>query len=231
MSEQRRVLVVAAHPDDEILGCGGAVARHVAEGDEAHVLILAEGATSRDEKRDAAARAGDMAVLREAAAGAARAVGSLPPRFGGLPDNRMDGLEMLDVVKRVEAVVAEVQPQIVYTHHGGDLNIDHLVTHRAALTACRALPGASVRAIYAFETVSSTEWGSSSCGGPFLPQRYVDISRHLDAKMRAVDAYAPEMRPFPHARSSRAVVALARIRGAEAGVEAAEAFMVIRELA
>ena len=225
---RRAVLVVAAHPDDEILGCGGALARHAAGGDTVHVLIVAEGATSRDARRDPAGREAELTALKTAALRAASTIGAEEPRLLGLPDNRLDALPLLDVIKPIEAVAEAVAPEIVYTHHAGDLNVDHRIVHQAVVTACRPLPRSPVRAIYAFETVSSTEW--QSAGDAFRPQRWVDIAPFLHLKLQALEAYAAEMRPFPHARSLEAVEALARVRGAAAGLKAAECFMVVREL-
>lgn len=224
-----KVLVVAAHPDDEVLGCGGLVARHADAGDVVHVFIVAEGATSRDLQRDPGKRAGELVALRAAAGRAAEILGAQAPRFGGLPDNRLDGLPLLDVIKIIEAVGAEIRPEIVYTHHAGDLNIDHGVVARAVATAFRPMPGAGVRAIYAFETISSTEWGMP--GDPaFRPNRFVDVSAAMVRKVKALEAYESEMRPFPHARSIAAVEALARFRGASVGLAAAEALVVIRDV-
>ena len=222
------VLVVAAHPDDEILGCGGALARHAAGGDTVHVLIVAEGATSRDARRDPEGREPELTALRASASRAASVIGAEEPRLLGLPDNRLDALPLLDVIKPIEAVVEAVAPEIVYTHHGGDLNVDHRIVHQAVVTACRPLPGSPVRAIYAFETVSSTEW--QSAGDAFRPQRSVDIEPFLRLKLQALEAYKAEMRPFPHARSFEAVEALARVRGAAAGLKAAECFVIVREI-
>src|SRR4029079_222285 len=139
-----RILVVASHPDDEILGLGGTLARHADEGARVDLLIMAEGATSRDDKRDAKARGAETSHLRESAAKAAAILGLNPPRFGGLPDNRMDSMELLEIIKLVEGVFADVRPTVVYTHHAHDLNIDHQLTHQAVLTACRPLPGSGV---------------------------------------------------------------------------------------
>ena len=122
-----------------------------------------------------------------------------------------------------------VRPDIVYTHHGGDLNVDHRIAHQAVLTAGRPLPGSAVRAIYAFESCSSTEWSSPAMGPPFVPQRFVAIDAWFERKLAALTCYAEELRPFPHARSLEAVAALARLRGAAAGLGLAEGFMVIRE--
>ena len=225
----KHVLVVAAHPDDEILGCGGTLSRHAAEGCEINLLILAEGATSRDEWRQIAARAAEIDALRDAAHRAAGVIGAAPPSFGGFADNRMDSVALLDVIKVIERKINEVKPDIVYTHHGGDLNIDHRIVHEAVVTACRPLPDAVVRAIYAFETISSTEWALDS-SRQFRPVRWVDISDFLARKMEALACYDTEMRPFPHPRSREGVEALARMRGATAGVSAAEAFSVVREI-
>ena len=227
----QRVLVVAAHPDDEILGLGGTLARHVDDGDEVRTLILAEGATSRDDVRDADGRRDELDELVLAAKRAADALGIAAPEMLGLPDNRMDSMTLLDVIKPIEQLVRSYKPQIVYTHHGGDLNVDHQMAHQAVITACRPLPGSSVEAIYAFETVSSTEWATESTGDTFRPNRFVGIGAQLDRKLAALEAYASEMAPFPHARSMGGVRALAALRGASVGVEAAEAFMVLREVA
>lgn len=224
------VLVVAAHPDDEILGVGATLARHAQAGDAVHALILAEGATARDPRRGAKARADEIAALRTAAAKAAEAIGARPPRFGGLPDNRLDSCALLDVVKLVEQAIAELSPAVIYTHHGGDLNVDHRIAHAAVATACRPLPGAACRAIYTFETPSSTEWASPEQSPTFRPTRFVDVSATLDAKLAALACYEAEMRPFPHPRSAEAVRALAAWRGAAAGLAAAEAFQVVREI-
>jgi len=218
------ILVIAAHPDDEILGCGGAMARHVAEGETVHVLIAAEGATSRDDRGDTSARRTEIEALRDAAISAAKIIGAQPPQFCGLPDNRLDELSLLKVAKVIEKTISDVQPSIVYTHHGGDLNVDHQIIHQATLTACRPLPGSPVREIYTYEVASSTEWGSLA----FMPQVFVDISPYWNVKRAALDAYASEMRPFPHARSIEAVEAMARVRGGQSGLMAAEAFMLVR---
>lgn len=227
---QKTILVVAAHPDDEILGCGGTIARHTNSGDSVHILILAEGATSRQNERNVEAAERELEALRQSARQAATILGSAPTQFAGLPDNRLDGVELLDIIKTIEAVIEEIRPCTVYTHHGADLNIDHELVHRAVLTACRPLPDCSVCNIYTYETVSSTEWAGADTQNPFRPMRFVDISDNLDTKLEALEAYEAEMRPFPHARSYENVTSLARTRGASVGLRAAEAFGVAREI-
>jgi LmbE family N-acetylglucosaminyl deacetylase len=226
MATPQVILVVAAHPDDELLGCGGTLARHARAGDAVHILILATGAASRG--KDGVD--GQISELEKNARSAAEIIGARPPLFGGFPDNAMDSVELLAVVKRIEAVIADIQPDVVYTHHGGDLNIDHRIAHEAVMTACRPLPEAPVRAIYAFETSSSTEWASAESQPGFRPTRFTDISETLEVKLSALACYETEMRDFPHPRSNEAITSLAKVRGAAAGLKAAEAFTVLRQI-
>jgi LmbE family N-acetylglucosaminyl deacetylase len=216
-----KVLVVAAHPDDEVLGCGATIARHAAAGDEVRVLILAEGITSRG-------KSAGLARLRRSAQAANRRLGVRKLELGRFPDNRMDGEDLLDVVRFIERRVDAFAPALVYTHHAGDLNVDHQVTHRAVLTACRPLPGSSVVRILCFEVPSSTEWQSPAAAPTFAPNWFCDVSATLAVKLDALRAYAGEMRKWPHPRSLSAVEHLARWRGATVGVDAAEAFVLAR---
>ena len=224
------ILVIAAHPDDEVLGCGGTIARASAEGHDVHIAILGEGVSSRHAQRDDAP-AGDLRKLTDDARAAAAALGARSVSFGGLPDNRFDTIALLDVVKQVEAWVAERRPDAIYTHHPGDLNIDHGITFRAVLTATR--PGAAAVAvpeIYAFEVPSSTEWAFQRIEPAFRPNVFVDITESLEAKIAAMQCYASERREAPHPRSP-AVLSAAAVRwGSVAGVAAAEAFELIRSL-
>lgn len=223
-----RILVVAAHPDDEVLGCGGSIARHVAKGDDVHLLLMADGIGSRSVS---SVDSLDLARREQACQRAAVCLGITSVTHAGFPDNAMDGLPLLEVIKRVEAVVEKLEPAIVYTHHSADLNIDHRLTHEAVMTACRPLPGTPVHQILTFEVLSSTEWQSPSLQAvAFTPNRFVDITAYQKIKRAALESYHEEMREYPHARSFEAVDALARYRGASVGVERAEAFMVMRDL-
>jgi LmbE family N-acetylglucosaminyl deacetylase len=219
------ILVVAAHPDDEVLGCGGTIARYAAAGDDVNILIVAEGATSRDDTNSEM-----VAALKQCAAKAALMLGAKPPIMLGLPDNRLDSMDRLDVIKAIERHIEEIGPNTVYTHHGGDLNIDHRIVYEAVITACRPVPGSSVRQIFSFETVSSTEWATPSIGHAFSANHYVQISDQMETKIRAIQAYETEMRPFPHARSLESVKTVARLRGSQVGVEEAEAFQTELEI-
>lgn len=222
-NERDAVLVVAAHPDDEALGCGATMARHAVSGDVVDVVFMTDGVAARG------ARSGRLA-RRKAAEKAAAILGVRKPHFFDFGDNQMDAVPLLKVVKKLEGLLARLRPRIIYTHHGGDLNVDHQVTCRAALTACRPLPGASVRAIYGFETLSSTEWGVPSQDEVFRPTRYVAAAAQFEKKLAALRCYEMEMRKFPHARSFEAVESLGILRGAQAGLVKAEAFFVLREI-
>lgn len=226
----QKILVIAAHPDDEVLGCGGAIAAHALAGDEVHVVIMAEGATSRSPQRDIAVHQAQLGRLAEVARKAGAVLGAASVTLHGLPDNRMDSLDRLDVIKLVEAEIARVAPQVVYTHHAGDLNIDHRIVHESVLTACRPTPGHPVKCLLFFEVASSTEWMPASSAPCFAPNWFVDISRTLELKLKALACYDSEMCAWPHARSIRALENLARWRGASVGVDAAEAFVLGRRI-
>lgn len=226
----RSIAVIAAHPDDEVLGCGAAMAAHARRGDKVHVLILAEGLTSRDPARDRKARGGELGRLAAACRKAHAILGVSATRLEAFPDNRMDSVPLLEVVKVVEDFLRKTRADTVYTHHGGDVNVDHGVVHRAVVTACRPLPGARVRTLLFFEVPSSTEWQVPGQAPAFSPTWFIDAEKTLALKLKALRAYAMEMRPWPHPRSLEAVEHLARWRGATAGMEAAEAFVTGRRL-
>jgi LmbE family N-acetylglucosaminyl deacetylase len=222
------VLVVAAHPDDEVLGCGGTIARLAADGAQISILILAEGLTSRadfDPVRDA----GLLAVHRDRARRAGHLLGAREVTLAGLPDNRMDTVPLLDVVQTIEREIARVRPELVFTQHGGDLNIDHAITFRATMTATRPLPGSRVRSVYSYEVPSSTDWAFQQFEPRFHPQVFFDIDAQLEMKVAAMEIYESEARAFPHPRSPDALRATARRWGSAAGCAAAEAFHCVRD--
>ena len=219
------VLIVAAHPDDEVLGCGATAARLAREGHAVSISILGEGMTSRSEADRAR-----LPDLNACARRAAEMIGAKDLYLQGLPDNRFDTLPLLDVVKIVEETIERVRPEVLYTHHGGDLNVDHQVTHRAVLTATRPTEGHPVREVYTFEVASSTEWAFQRFEPVFRPNVFVNVTHELGAKIAAMAAYVSESRPFPHPRSAEALEAAARRWGSIAGCAAAEAFELIRSV-
>jgi LmbE family N-acetylglucosaminyl deacetylase len=223
------VLVVAAHPDDEVLGCGGTIARHADAGDQVQVLIVAEGATSRQQQRDRLQAGDALSALAQAAHAAGSILGAAGVELLELPDNRLDSIDRLDLIKHIEQRIDRHRPQVVYVHHAGDLNVDHRRLHEAVVTACRPTPGHTVR-LLSFEVASSSEWQPPGSAPAFQPNWFVDISVQWQRKREALVAYASEMRPWPHARSLEGLEHLARWRGAQVGVEAAESFQLLRHL-
>lgn len=222
--------IIAAHPDDEILGCGATMAKHVAQGDQVHVLIMAEGLTSRENERARERHQAELSELAQAAQRANDIIGVQSLKLLDFPDNRMDGIELLDAVKPIEQFIEQFKCDRVYTHHAADVNIDHQITHRAVLTACRGVPGQCVKTLLCFEVQSSTEW-QSPLGQKFSPNWYEDVSAFCSKKHDALKAYAMEMRPWPHARSIEAVEHLGHWRGANIGCDYAEAFELVRRIA
>lgn len=227
----KTVLVIAAHPDDEVLGCGGTMARHAEMGDDVYTVILAEGLTSRKKERNRDLHNEEFNILHSAAQKANDILGVKQLKLLDFPDNRMDSLDRLDIVKVLEELINEIKPNIIYTHHIGDVNIDHRRIHEAVLTAVRPIPGNHyVEELLYFETASSTEWMTAGSAPAFMPNWYVDIEKTLNLKLEALEAYAYEMREWPHARSIKALDYLAKWRGANIGVGAAEAFMLGRKI-
>lgn len=226
----KTILVVAAHPDDEILGVGGTVAKHNAMGGKVYALILGEGQTSRGESRQDIARE-VVEELHKDTQDSAKKIGYEQVFFMDFPDNRFDQVDLLDIVKKVEKCIRELQPEIIYTHYSGDLNIDHQCTARAVLTATRPIGTYPVKEIYAFETLSSTEWNFDySVHSGFSPNVYTDISNYYEKKEKAMSCYKSELCEFPHPRSLEGMKTLARMRGMTIGKEYAEAFMLIRRV-
>lgn len=221
------VLVIAAHPDDEVLGCGATAARLVKEQHQVHFAILGEGLTSRQAKRSDTGASHLQALHRQARTAAAK-LGVNDVVLHNLPDNRLDTVPLLDVVKVVEDLVARIKPLVIYTHHPGDLNVDHGVIHRAVLTATRPMSGQPVREIYAFEVPSSTDWAFGMLQPRFRPNVFVDVGATLEAKIAAMACYETESRGFPHPRSPEALRAVATRWGSVVGCHAAEAFELVR---
>ena len=223
---KRRVLVVAAHADDEVLGCGGSLIRHSEDGADIAAIFLTNGVGSRDSAGEPETSVRDASLAR-----AMKILGVCSYTRLEFPDNALDTVSLLSIAKAVEAFCEKWGcPDIVYTHHPGDLNIDHQLAHRAVMTTFRPQPSqcGCPAQILSFEVLSSTGWRGSTGAIGFLPNYYVDISSTLERKLQALNAYSQELRAWPHARSAQATEHLARFRGAIAGLEAAEAFCVER---
>lgn len=223
------ILILAAHPDDEALGCGGTIAKLADAGATIHVAFLADGVFSRAGNQNKQQE--ELHIRRTAAKKVCDILGVKSVSFGDFPDNRMDTIALLDIIKAVEALITAHQPETVFTHHAGDVNIDHRRVHEAVVTACRPQHGHPVKMLLCFEVPSSTEWQLPGSAPAFAPNWFVDISATLDRKLSALEAYTDELRAWPHPRSRQGVEHLVHWRGATVGVDAAEAFMLGRHLA
>jgi LmbE family N-acetylglucosaminyl deacetylase len=212
----RSVLVVAAHPDDELLGCGGTVALHARAGDRVTSVIVCEGESLRYGpggvgQSDHTKRAADVLGVQDV-------------RALAFPDQKLDTFTLTEIIKPLEHVVRETRPEIVYCQYGGDANRDHEILFRALLIATRPTES-FLRAVYAFDTASSTEWGYPRT---FVPDTWVEISATLETKIEAMACYESEVRPYPHPRSLDALRHRARAWGNQACMDAAEVFMTVR---
>ena len=223
----KKILIAAAHPDDEILGCGGTAARLVREGNKVYTLILGEGITSRDETRQREKREAEIAQLKQSIREANRVIGVNEVFSYDFPDNRFDSVPLLDIIKVIEQLKEKVDPDMVFTHFEQDLNIDHRITYQAVLTATRPIAGQAVKEVYSFEVLSSTEWNYPL---RFSPDCFFDISGTMDLKLTAMDKYSAELRGYPHPRSITGVRLNAEQWGMKIGTMYAEAFKVVRLL-
>jgi LmbE family N-acetylglucosaminyl deacetylase len=221
----KKILIVASHPDDEVLGCFGTVARFIKEGYEAYTLILGEGKTSRDEQRVVENRLDDIAVLNSEIQKANDIIGIKKVFVESFPDNRFDSVNLLDIIKVISKVKEEVKPDIIFTHYEYDLNIDHQITYKAVITATRPMKNESVKEIYSFEILSSTEWNYPLS---FSPDTFFDITTTLELKIEAMKAYKSELCDYPHPRSLEGIKINAQYHGMRVGKQYVEAFKSIR---
>lgn len=221
----KTVLVVAAHPDDEVLGCGGTIAGLAKEGADVYILILGEGVTGRDDIRDTEKRSNDLKGLRSKAEEANKILGVKKVFFADFPDNRFDTVDFLDIVKVIEKTKNDIRPEVIFTHYEKDLNIDHQITYKAVITAARPLPEEGSREIYSFEVLSSTEWAFPLS---FSPNVFFDITGTINLKEKAMEQYRSELKEFPHPRSIEGITVNAKTWGMKVGLECAEAFQNVR---
>jgi LmbE family N-acetylglucosaminyl deacetylase len=221
----KKILIVAAHPDDEVLGCFGTVARLIKEGYEAYTLILGEGKTSRDKNRDVVNKQDEIEVLNSEIQKANDIIGIKKVFIESFPDNRFDSVDLLDIIKVVSKVKEEVKPDIIFTHYEHDLNIDHQITYKAVITATRPMEDEVTKEIYSFEILSSTEWNYPLS---FSPDTYFNIESTLDLKIAAMKEYESELCQYPHPRSFEGIELNAKYQGMRVGKKYVEAFKSIR---
>lgn len=221
---EERILVIAPHPDDETLGCGGTLRRHVAEGREVHWLIVTEMLEAHGyEPRRIRQRAREIERVAEA-------YGFHRVHQAGFPAAEIDSLPKGRIVEAVSSVLEEVRPDTVYLPYRNDVHSDHAVVFDAAVAAGKIFRHPSLKRIYAYETLSETEFGLRPDDPGFRPNLFIDITPYLDEKVRIMKIYRSELGRHPFPRSVQSLRAMATLRGTQAGVEAAEAFMVLREI-
>jgi LmbE family N-acetylglucosaminyl deacetylase len=220
---KKKILVVGAHPDDEILGCGGTLINHIRNRDTVYSLILGEGITSRSTSRDLSKDKKKLSKIKLHAISANKLIGVKKLYFGNFPDNRFDSVNLLDLIKYIESIFTTIKPDIVYTHFYNDLNIDHRLTFQAVVTACR--PYKNKCEIYCFETLSSTDFSPGR--NNFNPNYFVDISKSINKKIQALKKYKTEIKKYPFIRSDKNIMTLAQYRGLNVGIKYCEAFELI----
>jgi len=230
--KNKKILIVVAHPDDELLGLGASMNRLISDyNTSVHVVILGEGITSRSDTRDVEKWEEELLIHRNNIKQAQAAIGYKSVSIYDFPDNRFDTVALLDIIKVIEKEKAEFKPDVIFTHHGGDVNIDHQRTFEAVITSCRPLTNETVKTIITFETPSGTEWRASSDPRHFIPNMFVNISEeNLQAKINAMECYEFEKRQFPHPRSPEALMIFAQRWGITVGIKLAEAFCVVRHI-
>jgi len=228
--KNKKILLVVAHPDDEILGAGATMHKLIKNYNcKVSLIILGEGITSRSTKRDPDLWEQELNIHKKNISAAMKIIGIEDIKTYNLPDNRFDSIDMLDIVKIIEKDKKAIRPQVIFTHHENDLNIDHQIVFKAVLTACRPLSKETVKTIFSFEVPSSTEWQSPLSGTPFIPNVYIEVNKsNLRAKQKAMSSYRFEFRKYPHPRSTEALEILAQFRGITIGTKYAEGFQLIR---
>ncbi|KPK89732.1 hypothetical protein AMJ80_09365 [bacterium SM23_31] len=219
------VLIIAAHPDDEVLGVGGTISRHVDEGDDVYTVIMSWGVASRYEPEF-------IQQQKANALNASKILSVNEPVFIGLggADKRFDEFPFLDIIKPIEENIQRFKPDILYTHHRGDSNTDHQITFKATMSAARVISPFLVNKILCYETLSSTDQAPPFSEYTFTPNVFVNIEKYLDMKLDAMKCYKYEIRDYPHPRSLESIEFQAKIWGHKAACKAAEAFVLVREI-
>jgi LmbE family N-acetylglucosaminyl deacetylase len=226
----KNILVIAAHPDDEVLGCGATLSKLTDNGFNTHVLILGEGLTSRQDSRNPEIIQKQIKSLHEEATKATSLVGATYCEVLSFPDNQFDSVPLIEIIKAIEQRILSFKPQVVFTHSAKDLNIDHRITCQATITACRPVSNCSVSQILAYEVLSSSHWVGSDLSSRFNPNTFIPVEKKdIDLKISAMETYKSEKRSSPHPRSPEIIKSLAQFRGSSIGVDYAESFELLAQ--
>lgn len=218
-----RILIIAPHPDDEILGCGGTMLKHIASGDEVYVCIVTHAAPPIYPE-------GSSASIQKAARECHEWIGVKKTYFLNYPTVMLEKVDRYLLNDSILKVITEIKADVVYIPHFGDMQKDHQVVAEACMVAVRPKYTHRVKRVYGYETMSETAWNTPNIQNEFIPNAFVDISDYLDGKIRALEYYDSQLQPFPDARSIESIKALAKYRGALMHYHAVEAFMLLREI-
>jgi N-acetylglucosamine malate deacetylase 1 len=222
MIKNKKILIIAAHPDDEILGCGGTILK-LKKNNLIKVIFMTNGTDARGKNKEASQKriGGCLNLFKKLKLN--------KPTIFNFPDNMLDTVPLLKIIKKIEENISKFKPEIIFTHFDGCLNIDHQITFKATITACRPIKSSTVKKILSFEVPSSTEW-SLSKDKKFQPNYYIDISNYIKEKISLMKYYKDEIKPYPHSRSLKSIRSLSEYRGTHVGVKNAEAFYLYRSL-
>ena len=226
MHNFKNILVVASHPDDEVLGCGGTLYNLKKRGAKISALFLSDGESSRKHSKINKL----IKDRKKQAVQAGKILGIKKMIFGNFPDNSMDTIPILKIIQFIEKQIKKIKPDTIFTHFESDLNVDHQITSKSVITACRPIKNLSVKSILFFEILSSSEWNISIKSKSFIPNYFVDIKKSLKFKLKALKCYKREMRKWPHPRSLEGVKLLSKTRGSSVGLSNAEAFILGRHI-
>lgn len=222
---KKTILIIVAHPDDETISMAGTIRNHINNGDKVFAISMTDGVSARNNSKDR-----EIIDRKKFAIKASEIIGFKWLKFFSFDDNCLDKYNLLEIVKTIEKIKIQIDPNIVYTHSSADLNIDHLILHKAVLTAFRPLPNEKCEEIRLFEIASSTEYGTQTKIGNFTPNLFISIKEYWSYKKEALNAYKKELRKNPHPRSISQIKNLAKFRGSQVGEEMTEAFEVVRKI-
>jgi N-acetylglucosamine malate deacetylase 1 len=220
---KNKVLVIAPHLDDEVLGCGGTIARYVAHGDEVHILVITYGDPEIYPPEEELQTRQELKAAHEI-------LGTSSVQFLDFPAPKLDTFPGYKLADAVSGIIRSLQPDILYLPHRGDIHADHRVVYQAGMVAARPINACSVRQIFCYETLSETEWASPFGDEAFIPTVFVDITNYLEQKLKAMACYHSQIKESPHPRSLQAIAALAQLRGSTVSLPAAEAFVLVRDI-
>lgn len=224
----KKVLVIAAHPDDEVLGMGGTIAKLVKDGNTVDILIVTDGSSSQ--YRDSDHLAEIIEAKKKETRNCADILGVRDIYYGELPDMKLDTTPHIRINQIIEDVIDKVQPDIVFTHFWGDVNRDHQEVYKSTLVTVRPVMGQVVKELYCYRVPSSTEWTPNKADTMFMPNYFVDIEKFAEQKYKAFACYATELRDYPHPRSVQYLRENDKVVGLRVGMLAAEEFVLLRKL-